>query len=417
VRVQALEDDNLPLLERSAASTPLSFSQRALAMLTGFLMALPLWTHYIIGGKLSADDDKYTYVMTLLALVFPILAFLRNATMNGILMRGMLAFLLIFTCPLILSIVINIIHYSYIDFMTCAVRITALVMFVTLITTIEMNVQAHRILRLALLTVSCSLALLFVFASIVTPVWYWGRLAPNGMQPNWWGEVLFVVVFGGAFASSLVLRYGLWALALVALFLVQSRGSLLAALFLITAITLAGMRSRTVIAIAVACTIGVTLDVFVFDTRLSSAVGDFVADDVLLLNDPYRGLGTGASGRDITLDFGLELFVEHPLAGVGFGRSGDLASEVGGKSIHNGYLALLADLGAPLFAIPAIIMIGAAWLSVARKDWESFGMIVSFMFGFLLWSPRAINMSLPTMLFWAFVARSWILPLRPRRHG
>ena len=36
------------------------------------------------------------------------------------------------------------------------------------------------------------------------------------------------------------------------------------------------------------------LDVFVFETRLSSAAQDFVAEDVLLLNDPYRGLGTGA---------------------------------------------------------------------------------------------------------------------------
>ena len=410
---RCLEDANLPVLERSTSSTPLSFSQRALAMLTGFLMALPLWTNYIIGGDLSSDDDKYTYVVTLLALVFPILAFLRNATMNGILMRGMLSFLLILIGPLILSIGINITHYSYIDLMTCVVRITALVMFVTLITTIEMNVQAHRILRMVLLTVSCSLALLFVFASIVTPVWYWGRFAPNDMQPNWWGEVLFVVVFGGAFTSKMVLRYGLWALALVGLVLVQSRGNLLAAVLLITVIGLARTRSRAVIAIGVICTLGVMLDVFVFETRLSSAAQDFVAEDVLLLNDPYRGLGTGASGRDITLDFGLELFVEHPLAGVGFGRSGRLASEAVGFGIHNGYVALLAELGAPLFAILAIIMIGAVWLSFARKDWESLGMIVSFMGVLLMVTPRAINMSLPTMIFWAFVARSWILPLRP----
>ena len=65
------------------------------------------------------------------------------------------------------------------------------------------------------------------------------------------------------------------------------------------------------------------------------------------------------------------------MAGVGFGRSG--APELGGMSIHNGYVALLAELGAPLFAILAIIMIGAVWLSFARKDWETLGMIVSFM--------------------------------------
>jgi hypothetical protein len=154
---RCLEDDNLPVLERSASSTPLSFSQRALAMLTGSLMTLPSWMQYIIiGGSSASDGDKYTYVMTLLASVFPILVFLRNAIMNGILIRGMLTFLLILPGALILSMVINITHYSYLDLMTCAVRITALVMFVALITTIEMNVQARRILPMVLLTVSCT---------------------------------------------------------------------------------------------------------------------------------------------------------------------------------------------------------------------------------------------------------------------
>ena len=78
------------------------------------------------------------------------------------------------------------------------------------------------------------------------------------------------------------------------------------------------MRSGTEIAVGVACcTIGIMLDVFVFETRLSSAAQDFVAEDVLLLNDPYRGLGTGASGRDITLDFGFVLFCR-----TSFGRRG-----------------------------------------------------------------------------------------------
>jgi O-antigen ligase len=108
------------------------------------------------------------------------------------------------------------------------------------------------------------------------------------------------------------------------------------------------------------------------------------------------------SGRDTNVAFGLELFVEHPSAGMGFGRSGRLADEAVGHAIHNCYIVLLAELGAPLFAILAIIMIGAVW------DWESLGMIVSFMVVFLMVSSRAINMSLPTMLFWAFVARSWI---------
>jgi O-antigen ligase len=407
-----LEDDNLPVLECAASSTPLSFSQQALAMLTGFLMTVPLWTHNMIGAGMSADD-RYLYVMTLLVLVFPILAFSRKAKIDRILVQGAVKFLLIFIGSLIISIVINFTNYSYIELMTCAVRMTALILFVALIVMIEMNAQARPVLSLVLLAASCSLALLFVFASVVTPVWYWGRFAPNEMQPNWWGEVLFVVVFGGAFTSKMMLRYGLWALALVGLVLVQSRGNLLAALLLMTVVTLAGMRSRTVIAIAVACTIAVTLDVFVLETRLSSAAQDFVADDVLLLNDPYRGFGTGMAGRDTNVAFGLELFVEHPLAGVGFGRSPRLADEAVGASIHNAYVALLAELGAPLFAILAIIMIGAVWLSVARKHWEILGMIVSFMVVFFMVNARAINMSLPTMLFWAFVARSWILPLRP----
>jgi hypothetical protein len=110
-------------------------------------MAFPLWTNQIIGSGFSDDGSKYTYAATLLVLVFPILAFLRTAAMDGIILRGMLTFLLILIGVLSLSIVINITHYSDADLMTCAVRITAPIMFVTLITTIEMNVQARQILR------------------------------------------------------------------------------------------------------------------------------------------------------------------------------------------------------------------------------------------------------------------------------
>jgi O-antigen ligase len=63
----------------------------------------------------------------------------------------------------------------------------------------------------------------------------------------------------------------------------------------------------------------------------------------LALDDSYRGLGTGFTGRDIAWAEAWNIFLENPLFGVGYRAHERIMTTQ--SSAHNGYLATLAELG------------------------------------------------------------------------
>jgi O-antigen ligase len=67
------------------------------------------------------------------------------------------------------------------------------------------------------------------------------------------------------------------------------------------------------------------------------------AEQLLSLHDRDRGLASGATGRFEAWEATWKLFLTDPILGVGF-RAHDHYKEVGATS-HNGYLALLAEIG------------------------------------------------------------------------
>lgn len=71
-------------------------------------------------------------------------------------------------------------------------------------------------------------------------------------------------------------------------------------------------------------------------------------DQFFALRDQHRGLESGASGRSLAWQGTWKLFLSHPLFGVGF-RTHEYLLKVGTSS-HNGYLALLAEVGLVGFA-------------------------------------------------------------------
>jgi O-antigen ligase len=86
----------------------------------------------------------------------------------------------------------------------------------------------------------------------------------------------------------------------------------------------------------------------------STVLKDIIFEDVMKLNDPARGLGTGMTGRVESWRQGLERFWERPLFGHGF--RAQLAGE--GLSAHGGYVTLLIEAGilGTLLAVGAIIL-------------------------------------------------------------
>ena len=78
------------------------------------------------------------------------------------------------------------------------------------------------------------------------------------------------------------------------------------------------------------------------------AVSDFFA-----IRDHHRGLESGGSGRLETWRATWNLFVDHPVLGVGF-RAHEAMLKIN-SSAHNGYLALLAEIGVIGFAAVAFL--------------------------------------------------------------
>jgi exopolysaccharide production protein ExoQ len=64
---------------------------------------------------------------------------------------------------------------------------------------------------------------------------------------------------------------------------------------------------------------------------------------MLKLNDPYRGISTGASGRTDLWAAALALWEAQPLLGVGFRGHESLMPD--GSPAHNAYLSMLAETG------------------------------------------------------------------------
>ena len=87
------------------------------------------------------------------------------------------------------------------------------------------------------------------------------------------------------------------------------------------------------------------------------------ASDFFAIQDRHRGLESGGSGRLETWKATWNLFLTHPMLGVGF-RAHEALLKMN-TSAHNGYLALLAEIGVIGFAAIAFLT-----LSGLRNLWR-----------------------------------------------
>lgn len=85
--------------------------------------------------------------------------------------------------------------------------------------------------------------------------------------------------------------------------------------------------------------------------------------DFFAIHDRHRGLESGGSGRLVLWQATWNLFLAHPILGVGF-RTHEAVLKVG-SSAHNGYLALLAEIGVIGFA--AVLFVAFSGLLKIRR--------------------------------------------------
>jgi O-antigen ligase len=179
---------------------------------------------------------------------------------------------------------------------------------------------------------------LLVFINL-TGEYVWGRLTA-GLQPNMWGLIALSVGIAAFGIRNRLIAIACWMAALLTLYDASSRASMVSLAF-------AGVLffwywlvhshhghirwrvAATVVGVS-ACTLVIS-----FPDLL---------ENMLWINDPRRGLGSGFTGRDQAWSEAIDVWRSAPILGVGFRKHEELMV-VSGVSAHNAYLAMLADTG------------------------------------------------------------------------
>jgi O-antigen ligase len=125
--------------------------------------------------------------------------------------------------------------------------------------------------------------------------------------------------------------------------------------------------------------------------------------EFLALEDPYRGIDTGMTGRIFAWQATWEIFLENPILGVGF-RVHEQSLDVG-SSAHNGYLTTLAEIG--LFGFLSIVYLIVSgsymlWRCAVNPDLiHSHSILFGIVSGYVLlavFERYLINIGNPTSL-------------------
>jgi hypothetical protein len=220
------------------------------------------------------------------------------------------------------------------------------------------------------------------------------------MNPNAIALVAVSIAVAAMAYRTWYLRYSFIITSAAVLFMTGSRASALSMLIAISLTALVRqrqMKRHTILAVAGLGTLAVS------GLLLS---GDFLVErfeKYLALGSEYRGITSGVSGRTIAWDATWEMFLQNPVLGVGFRAHEHMLGVA--TSSHNGYLAMLAEIGIFGFSCTLVlILMGLVvlWQRTRRDEllWSQsilFGLAVGYMVAGIF-ERFLINIGNPTSL-------------------
>jgi hypothetical protein len=234
----------------------------------------------------------------------------------------------------------------------------------------------------------------------VNPEILYERYTFFGMHPNLGGEVLFACAIFIAFSSSFTVRVVFGLLICALLLLLQSRAALVGTVLVIaigefirmTWYGSAQARRQKWMFLFTASGAALLGTVVLAPSTLESGIS-LVSSQILLIDDPDRGVGTGMVGRDVTWQHAMSLFRGNPFFGVGLDR----AAPDEEMDIHSGYLSLLAEFG--LLSIPLLLVMLLGLRHAMRQRSLRVAVIVACMFVFIF-NARSINLNAFPLILW-----------------
>lgn len=187
------------------------------------------------------------------------------------------------------------------------------------------------------------------------------------------------------------------------MFLTQSRGAMVAFL---PAIIFCGdyflpfTRRKVIVLMAIFLVIIAFLGIsFATSNELLGKVFYFFANDVLKVNDPYRGFSSGMTGRVAAYKIAWKAFLDSPFLGAGYSEF---------SFVHNGFLLTLAESG--IFSFSGMIFLfGTSLIGyIKTRHWQGFGFVLSYIV-LLLTFPRTFNINMVSVLFSMILMKGVVL--------
>ena len=252
---------------------------------------------------------------------------------------------------------------------------------------------------IALKTYCLTSSALFVVAWLLTrqPGTRFGAL----IHPNLWGLLCFANFSLSGLIPRSALRTAVQTGNLAIILDAQSRTALLATLVSAAVLAYFGLRSLrwrkhdklllTLAIVSVALASGFTLKRQIVTTF----------SDAFMLDDQYRGMGTGFSGRTELWEQGIAEIKDNPIFGVGPRMEVNYVSGLGYS--HSGYISTFAQygvVGGTLFFSLVLVCVRRLWeMVVDRRPY--IGVAISFVVGYgtvAIFEPKLISIGNPASL-------------------
>lgn len=234
----------------------------------------------------------------------------------------------------------------------------------------------------------------------LNPEIIYGRYTFFGLHPNLGGELLFCCAVIIAYSTSLPFRLFFWIVILILLSLLQSRAAFLGTLLLmvlaelmrIILITEKSTRQQLIGVVILLPSLAFSA-LLIFYPSIFSRIGMFIYQDILLMDDLYRGAGTGLVGRGETWLAALSVFADNPFFGVGLDR----VTSDEDMAVHSGYFALLGEFG--IMSLGFFIVLAFGLIESVKQRSIRLAVILACMAVFSF-NARSINLNAFPFILW-----------------
>jgi O-antigen ligase len=201
--------------------------------------------------------------------------------------------------------------------------------------------------RKTLIVNSILVNLLLPIVLVTAPV-AWGRVNPPE-TPNYVAMMALLAFIGALGVRSIICAAALSALPLYSMVVLQSRDSLLAAAITLVIAAISWIsRNRfnkkffAYLLLAFFGSLALCAALSFAGVPVIESIGQ-VLEGLFMLNDKYRGINSGGSGRSDLWAAAISLWQAQPVFGVGF--KGHILLMPDQMPAHNAYIGMLADLG------------------------------------------------------------------------